>query len=246
MASHSLVLRSAAMGSGGHVTVLEARWWVIQIHGRILIGVGLSQMGMTLDSNGLVKRFHEMKTKWGFAQLLSHVTFKYPLSRYLIDDCFVVGAEVFIIKQSYNFEFISLVKSPYVSGATFTWTLDKFSSLNNEYYRSKVFSARQKNWDLMVFPYGDFIEKDKLISIFLEPVDWESKAAVFTKYNICVINQVNGKHLDGSDDHSITLHRLSEYNPPISHEFYCVGVFNIDENLHNILILLIIQFVKKL
>ena len=48
----------------------------------------------------------------------------------------------------------------------------------------------------MVFPKGYSIEKDKTISIFLEPVDWESKAAVFTKYKICVIDQVNGKHLD--------------------------------------------------
>ena len=29
MASHSLFLRSAAIGSGGHVTALEASWWVI-------------------------------------------------------------------------------------------------------------------------------------------------------------------------------------------------------------------------
>ncbi|KAL5560768.1 hypothetical protein UlMin_036979 [Ulmus minor] len=154
------------------------------------------------DTNLLLKRFHEMRTKWGFAQLLSHVTFKNPLNRYLIDDCFVVGAEVFVIKKSYNFEFVSLVKSPHVSDATFNWKLDKFSSLNNEYYRSKVFSAGRKNWDQMVFPNGDFIEKDKLISIFLEPVDWESKAAIFTEYKICVIDQVNGKHLDRSGDHS--------------------------------------------
>ncbi|KAL5555097.1 hypothetical protein UlMin_037333 [Ulmus minor] len=154
------------------------------------------------DTNLFLKRFHEMKTKWGFAQLLSHVTFKNPLNRYLIDDCFVVGAEVFVIKQSYNFKFVSLVKSPYVSDATFTWTLDKFSILNNEYYRSKVFSAGRKNWDLMVFPNGDFIEMDKSISIFLEPVDLESKAVFFTEYKICVIDQVNGKHLDRLGDHS--------------------------------------------
>ena len=54
----------------------------------------------------------------------------------------------------------------------------------------------------MVFPKEDSIEKDKMISIFLEPVDWESKAAVFTKYKICVIDQVNGKHLDRLGDHS--------------------------------------------
>ncbi|KAL5579210.1 hypothetical protein UlMin_011652 [Ulmus minor] len=138
------------------------------------------------------------KTKWGFAQLLSHVTFKNPLHGYLIDDCFVVGAEFFVIKQSCNFESVSLVKSPYVSDATFTWTLDKFSCLNNEYYQSKVFSAGRKIWDLMVFPNRDSIEKDKSISIFLEPVDWESKVAVFTEYKICVIDQVSGKHLDHS------------------------------------------------
>ena len=53
MASHSLVLRSAAMGSGGHVTGLEASWWVIQIHGRILLVVGLSQVvGLWLAAGG--------------------------------------------------------------------------------------------------------------------------------------------------------------------------------------------------
>ncbi|CAL5359409.1 unnamed protein product [Camellia sinensis] len=47
------------------------------------------------DANGKVRRFHRMKTEWGFAQLLPLSTFNDADNGYLICDTCVFGAEVF-------------------------------------------------------------------------------------------------------------------------------------------------------
>ena len=56
--------------------------------------------------NGGMKRFHKMKTKWGFAQLVPRGTFKEPSNGYLVDDTCVFGAEVFVIENTAKWEFL--------------------------------------------------------------------------------------------------------------------------------------------
>ncbi|KAE8056851.1 hypothetical protein FH972_013587 [Carpinus fangiana] len=55
------------------------------------------------DANGRVKHFHNLKTEWGFAQLLSHDSLNDSSNGYLFDDTCVFGVEVFVIKAEYWF-----------------------------------------------------------------------------------------------------------------------------------------------
>jgi hypothetical protein len=65
-----------------------------------------------VESDGSVKRFHEMKTEWGFDQLLSLETFNDASKGYLVKDCCVFGAEIFVIKPTRKWELHSMVKKP--------------------------------------------------------------------------------------------------------------------------------------
>ena len=93
-----------------------------------------------------MKRFHPMKTTWGFAKLLPLATFENPFNGYLVDDTCVFGAEIFVINQTSNWESISFSKSPNIYNATFTWQIEKFSELNEDPYQSQVFTVEGKNW----------------------------------------------------------------------------------------------------
>ena len=93
-----------------------------------------------------MKRFHGMKTTWGFARLLSHETLKDPCNGYIVDDSCVFGAEVFVIKHTGNGETLSLLKAPQISNASFTWEIEKLSDLDKDLYESKVFTVGGRNW----------------------------------------------------------------------------------------------------
>ena len=98
------------------------------------------------DSTGSAKRFNSMKTKCGFSQLLKLETFKNPQNGYLIGDCCVFGAEVFVLKHTGNWESVSVNKPSPISNAAFNWKIKKFSTLKDNLYRSEVFTIRGRNW----------------------------------------------------------------------------------------------------
>ena len=93
-----------------------------------------------------VKRFHEMKRRWGFPQLLALGTFKDPSNGYLVDDSCVFGAEILVIKHTGKWESLSMIKSPcIISTSTFTWEIENFSNIE-EFSLSKTFTVGQREW----------------------------------------------------------------------------------------------------
>ncbi|KAJ6865278.1 hypothetical protein NC651_035754 [Populus alba x Populus x berolinensis] len=85
-----------------------------------------------------------MKTEMGFDQLLPLTLFNDESKGYLIDDCCLFGAEIFVIKHTSNGECLSLVKQPVHS--TFTWNIQNFSALDRESCKSQVFDAGGHKW----------------------------------------------------------------------------------------------------
>ncbi|KAF5463987.1 hypothetical protein F2P56_014105 [Juglans regia] len=77
------------------------------------------------DAHGSVRRFHKLKTEWGFAHLLSHDTLKDPSNGYLVDDTCVFGVEVFVIKGTFKGECFSIINEPQC--IYFTWWISKLS-----------------------------------------------------------------------------------------------------------------------
>ena len=65
-----------------------------------------------LDANERVKRFHNLKTEWGFARLLSHDILNDSSNGYLLDDTCVFGVEVLFIKSTCKGESLSMINEP--------------------------------------------------------------------------------------------------------------------------------------
>ncbi|KAM7470609.1 hypothetical protein LguiA_008792 [Lonicera macranthoides] len=90
------------------------------------------------------RRFHAMKTEWGFSKLLPLSTFNDSANGYLVDDCAIFGAEVFVRNSTCKGENISLIKNPI--DRSLVWKIDNFSSLIDERITSEVFAAGGYKW----------------------------------------------------------------------------------------------------
>ena len=72
-----------------------------------------------LDADSKASHFNVIKTRCGIAQFLSLDELKDPCNGYLMDDCCIFGAELFVIKYSGKGECLSVIKDP--ADGTFTW-----------------------------------------------------------------------------------------------------------------------------
>jgi hypothetical protein len=97
-----------------------------------------------LDANGRVRRFHKLKTEWGFAQLLSHDTLNDSSNGYLLDDTCVFGVEVFVIKGTGRGETLSMINQPQPN--YFTWRIDNYTTLKDKVYYSEQFTVEGRRW----------------------------------------------------------------------------------------------------
>ncbi|GMI78959.1 hypothetical protein like AT3G17380 [Hibiscus trionum] len=149
-----------------------------------------------IDTDVLVRRFYKMKTKWGFSQFLSQETFNNAANGYLVDDCCIFGAEVFVIQRPLKLE-KSVLKKP--SGGTITWKMDNFSKLDQEFCKSPVVSIDGIKWYLSAYPKGDVSSKDTHLSVFLEllePITLLPNLEVYVKCKLRLRSQINSNHLE--------------------------------------------------
>ena len=61
-----------------------------------------------VDADGTIRKFHDMKTEWGFAKNFPLDTFNDVSHGYLVNDCCVFGVEVFVHKRSNKRECVSV------------------------------------------------------------------------------------------------------------------------------------------
>ncbi|KAL5791774.1 hypothetical protein ACOSP7_000368 [Xanthoceras sorbifolium] len=153
--------------------------------------------------DGRVKRYHALKKTWGIAKFLDIETFSNPQNGYLLDDTCVFGAEVFVIKNSFKRELLSMMKKP--STYFKTWKITKFSSLSSEPCFSEDFGYYKYYWYISLFPKGFRKSKGNSISIYLYINDIKSKIPVdtklFTKFILRIKDQMNGNHIEIKDNH---------------------------------------------
>lgn len=83
--------------------------------------------------------FNALMTVRGITRLLSLTIFNDPLNGYLIDDCCIFGAEVFVLKCQRKGESLTMKNEP--ANATFTWKIDKFSEMKKKDYFSEAFNV---------------------------------------------------------------------------------------------------------
>ncbi|KAG7990176.1 hypothetical protein I3843_02G012200 [Carya illinoinensis] len=151
----------------------------------------------------IVRRFHNLKPKWGFAQLLSHDTLSDPSNGYIVDDSCILGAEVFVIKGIGKGVCLSMINQPQIN--YFTWRVDKFDTLKESYYFSNVFPVEGRKWKLKLYPRGVMATvADGFLSLFLQPDDSEivtSNQKLYAKYKLRIRDQVNSNHLERTVSH---------------------------------------------
>ncbi|KAI7994466.1 Ubiquitin carboxyl-terminal hydrolase 12 [Camellia lanceoleosa] len=124
----------------------------------------------------------------GFPQLLSLGTCNDAANGYLIRDTCMFGAEVVVMNCTGRGECLTLLKKGL--DITYTWKIDKFSSLVSKIHYSNVFTIGNQKW---------YAIKGKCLSLYLElddlksfPSEWKT----YAKYKLCIRNQIYGQHVE--------------------------------------------------
>ncbi|KAL2319946.1 hypothetical protein Fmac_028915 [Flemingia macrophylla] len=164
------------------------------------------------DDDGTVRKFHEMKTEWGFDQLLLLETLSDPSKGYLVEDSCAFGAEVFVIKHSDKWESLSMVKEP--THGTFTWKIHKFSTLDEASCLSKPFTVGGREWKLRVHPKGDTTERGKSLSVFLYLTDCDKfppKRTVYAQFKMRLLDQLRNNYFEKTARHWFSVSTNNEW-----------------------------------
>ncbi|KAI3497389.1 hypothetical protein L1887_39960 [Cichorium endivia] len=98
-------------------------------------------------------RFKDKQIIWRFDKLISLDHFKDNSKGYLFNDAFVFGAEVFVVPEyTLKDRCFSITKPPATTN-TYTWTVDNFSAITNNFPDSDVFKCGKVK-TLSLFPKG--------------------------------------------------------------------------------------------
>ncbi|KAH7834476.1 hypothetical protein Vadar_016382 [Vaccinium darrowii] len=113
------------------------------------------------------RRFHAMKTEWGFPQLLPLSTFTDAANGYLVRDTCVFGAEVFVVSYTGRGECLNIMEDIYHAN-TRTWKIENFSSLHERAYSSDVFTVGNRKWyGIVYFPLLNYSTQSYSLTIIV-------------------------------------------------------------------------------
>lgn len=90
-----------------------------------------------------VRRFPAFKIERGFSKLLALSTLNDAANGYLIDDCCIFGAEVFVTNCTGKGESFSIIRQP---TSNFSWPIDRFSSMDEYSTSSEEFIIGGHIW----------------------------------------------------------------------------------------------------
>ncbi|WCJ17916.1 TRAF-like family protein [Euphorbia peplus] len=100
-----------------------------------------------------------------FEQVVPLDVFNDASNGYLIDDCCIFGAEVFVLERISKGECVSILKKLDIS--TFTWSIKNYRNLKEEFCKSPAFVIGGFKWTLLLYPNGNKNQKGKSLSMYL-------------------------------------------------------------------------------
>ncbi|OMP09153.1 TRAF-like family protein [Corchorus olitorius] len=122
---------------------------------------------LNIKESGETRRcFQHTKTEWGLAKLLSLEIFNDVSHGYLVDDCCILGVDVFVTKNTGRMECFSFVDKP--AGNSYTW-------------------------NIRIYPKGDRLQAKGGLSAYINWVDNGGSAAddkVYAEFKLRVKNQL--------------------------------------------------------
>lgn len=170
--------------------------WEVNVQFKFFVFDHIRDKYLTIqDADGRTRRYHQMRTEWGFSKLLSLDTFENSTNGYLLDDSCLLGVEVFVIKNAGKGECLSMIKEP--EDNTYTWKVDNFSGISMESLHSEEFIIRGQKWKLDLHPKGNRKAKGESLSVFLSVADRENlplKWKIYAKFKLRVRDQVQSVH----------------------------------------------------
>ncbi|XP_058189549.1 uncharacterized protein LOC131307158 [Rhododendron vialii] len=147
--------------------------WEVNVSFKLFVFDHIRDRYLTIqDGEGGIRRFHRMKMEWGFDKFIPLEIFNHASNGYLLEDCCVFGAEVFVVKHNGKGECVMTMKNPLNN--TYTWKIDNVSKLDGEVVLSEAFIVGEHKWKLVIYPKGNGTAKDKSVSVFLKLDDWET------------------------------------------------------------------------
>ncbi|XVE76885.1 hypothetical protein DITRI_Ditri13aG0016300 [Diplodiscus trichospermus] len=169
--------------------------WQINVNFKLFVFDQIRDKYLTIEDAGSVKRFHQMKTEWGFDQLLLLDCFNDASNGYLVNDCCIFGAEIFVIQHKAIWEEMYMIKNR--AGNPISFKIENFSKLDQEFYESPLQSVAGFKWKLVVYPYGETHSKGTALSLFLclvEPRGIPPESRFFVKYKLRVVDRISSNH----------------------------------------------------
>ncbi|KAJ8900155.1 hypothetical protein K2173_024795 [Erythroxylum novogranatense] len=146
--------------------------WEVYVDFKVLVFNHINNNFLVLQDLG-VKRFHELKTVFGFNKLLPLEAFNDVRNGYLDDDSCTFGAEVFVFKQPTVYESIYTVKDP--SKGVLRWNIPisniPISSPSVVPVFSEEFTVQNYEWRLRVVLQAYGPENKKYLSVYLDIID---------------------------------------------------------------------------
>ncbi|GAB2242762.1 hypothetical protein Droror1_Dr00019537 [Drosera rotundifolia] len=148
------------------------------------------------DATG--RQFSVAKSEWGISKVLPISEVMDSSKGYILDDCCVVGVEVFPAKNEYKVATLAVVQKN--STRQYTWKVAKFSALADARLDSPVFTIDGISWSLSIYPNGHPRAKGESLSLFLILKDedgsvFASGNRVFAKYKLSIKDQLrNDSH----------------------------------------------------
>ncbi|CAH2066905.1 unnamed protein product [Thlaspi arvense] len=112
-----------------------------------------------------VWRFSASEKTWGFSQVIPVDTFKDPQNGYLYDgEHCEFGVDVTIPTLFEKSELVTITEE--ISNPTFTWAIPGYSQLDRSSYSSDRFTMANRDFYIVVYPNGVFVEQE-VLSVFL-------------------------------------------------------------------------------
>ncbi|KAJ8900354.1 hypothetical protein K2173_024994 [Erythroxylum novogranatense] len=146
--------------------------------------------------DGEIKRFHDMRTVWNFDYFVSMETLNHPCGGYLVNDCCVIGAEVFVIKPSGIYESVSTVQNP--NNGSLTWKIPRFSKLDGGTIYSSEFFSENKKWRIRLDPKGNSSGKGNSLSVYLHLMEVQNlgpQERLCVNSELRLLNKDDDKHI---------------------------------------------------
>ncbi|KAJ0510851.1 putative ubiquitinyl hydrolase 1 [Helianthus annuus] len=145
------------------------------------------------------RRFHRLRTEWGFDQFISLEEFGDSNNGYLLGDNCVFGAEVYVHKERSKgkTESLSMVKDAVIYKRT--WRISNYTKVIADCESSNVFNIGDHKWKLQLYPngkggIGGYISLKLALA---EPEKLPSRTKILAEFTLRMVDQLDSRHYSG-------------------------------------------------